>query len=68
MEENYLMGIYFIILGIIHYFRLNVPTLLRTIPLAPSEVLLKMMAITWHCLKNASTNVTLVSIEISSHP
>lgn len=46
----------------------NVPTLLRTIPLAPSKILLKTMVNTWHCLKNASTNVTLVSIEINWHP
>jgi hypothetical protein len=58
-------GNYSLVLGIIHYFKLNVPTLLRTIPLAPLEVLLKTMVNTWHCLKNASTNVTPIFIEIS---
>jgi hypothetical protein len=58
-------GNYSIALGIIHYFMLNVPTLLRTIPLAPSKVMLKMMVNTWNCFKNALTNVTPVFIEIN---
>jgi len=58
-------GNYSIALGIIHYFTFNVPTLLKTIPLAPSKVLLKTMVNTWHCFKNALTNVTLVFIKIN---